>query len=199
MGKYRQVAPVGSPLAALAAFGISADEFRTYVRNVADTYYPGLKVAPPYRVYDENRCGGWPTALSLCFVSGLPKGGDGWEQFCQAILGRPVVTMRQTADLAWKKRKKSEAGVALSDAERTAIRRRDEFGWRAGRSKLARHHEHRPSYRDDRFGAIKKWRPIYEWRPLVKKIALPGGGVLLRQSKKWGYVQTGEYSVWQLI
>jgi hypothetical protein len=94
-----------------------------------------------------------------------------------------VVSPHLVAIRSWQKRRENaDQREPLTENEKTGVSRRDVFGHRAGRSKLAKHHQHRQSYRGEYFGAIKSWVPIMEWCPL-----------------QHAYVQTGAYSVWQLI
>lgn len=180
------VQATGNPVSAVAAFGLVLAEFVRFVCELGDHLYPGMNVAPPYRTYDERRPKGWPASKTLCRVAGQAQNAAGWNRFCLVVTGRAVVSLAVAAVRTWEKRKGGQLiDIALSDLERVGVRRRDDRGDRVRRSPTARRVAYRASYREDRFGAMMIWRPLIEWRPLA------GGG--------WGYVQTGAYSVWQLI
>jgi hypothetical protein len=174
---------LGDPFLALQFFKVPLADFRRYLKNLGQIWYPDLGVLAPARTYDENRPEGWPTALSLCKAAGLAYSTASWAPFCSATVGMEVVSPHLVAIRSWQKRRENaDQREPLTENEKTGVSRRDVFGHRAGRSKLAKHHQHRQSYRGEYFGAIKSWVPIMEWCPL-----------------QHAYVQTGAYSVWQLI
>lgn len=183
--KSVMIKPSSDPMALLQACGISKEEFREFAIGLAAEWYPGLGKGPGMRLYDDNRPTGWPASETLCTAFRQKKNTTGWEVWMLTAINLVPATVNEAMRYAWTRRRTENPIDMLSDRERFACRNRGRLEERTRRRPECRNATNRPSYREDRAGAVLQWRPLMEWRPG------PGG--------EWGYVKIGEYSVWLLI
>lgn len=194
-----RVQPSDDPLALLRVCGVTQRQFRAFCSKLVAEWYPGLGKGPGMRLYDDNRPQGWPASETLCTAFRQKKNTAGWAVWLGAAVAMQPATEKEAHRYAWMRRREARPIEPLTERERFACGQRGQFAERTRRRPECSQSAARPSYRTDRVGAVLKWRPLMEWRPLTETVILDDGRLEKRLTGEWGYVKTGEYSVWLLI
>lgn len=183
--KGRKRKPVlGSPEAALTAYGISLESWKAGLAKIGvalwkAVYYPTLDL------YDHNRPKEWPTTKALLRGAGLPISGQGWRQFVRDSTGQEPITHAESLRIAHKRRAdEGNAIPPLTHDERRATIEREQRALRTKRPACCRNADAQESYRAGMLPCRQKWRPIMDWLP--------------NDAGEWDYRKVGEYSTWMI-